>query len=536
MDGIQLALMVASILAFYLSYLVLLRRSSKLRDVRGPASPSWIFGNVLQLTLSKNYGEYEFQWLKKYGSAYRIKGFFGEDRLMVSDTAALQYMLNREHFVLGPSFGNAGRLTYSTGSVWLVEERDHKRVRTPLNAGFTAAAVRSYIPIFERVAQILTEQFDDITSDSVGDVSPLFGQATLAAVTEAVLGLSLDDLGDEYISTNLKLMYEFKGSAFKDLVLTIMCRTMTANQSATQLLVDALLGWIPVPFRDLASRIPVEPFKFIHRAKYMSNEIGMKVIQNSKNAKSRGLDGTCGLYGDLVGNTGPTFSERDIVDQTSLLLLAGQDTTANTLTFGFIELARNVDFQEQLRAEIHASLGSGDAKTYDTMPLLNAFIKEVLRMYPAVAVSDRLATEDVVLPLSEPIITSQGTQISEIPILKGQVVYMGTAQYQRSESRWGPDANEFNPSRWLKEGGALNGEGVSSYANLLTFFGGSRICLGWRFALLEMQIFICELVAKFHFSLPDEDHLNARCRYAFTLQPVLPDGKKAAFLQIKRVM
>ncbi|KAK7065006.1 cytochrome P450 [Favolaschia claudopus] len=509
--------MVASILALYLSYLVLLRRSSKLREVRGPASPSWIFGNMLQLTLSQHYGEYEFEWLKKYGSVYRIKGFFGEDRLMVSDTAALQYMLNREHFVLGPSFGNAARLTYNNRNAFITE-RDHKRVRTPLNAGFTAAAVRSYIPIFERVAQILTEKFDDITSHSVGDISPLFGQATLAAVTEAVLGLTLNDLGDEYISTNLKLI------------------TMTANQSATQLLVDALLGWIPVPIRDLASRIPVEPFKFIHRAKYMSNEIGMKVIQNSKNAKNRGLEVNSGLYGDLVGNTGPTFSERDIADQTSLLLLAGQDTTANTLTFGFIELARNVEFQEQLRAEIHASLGSGDAKAYDSMPLLNAFIKEALRMYPAVAVSDRLAAEDAVLPLSEPIITSQGTQITEIPILKGQVVYLGTAQYQRSESRWGPDANEFNPSRWLKEGGALNGEGVSSYANLLTFFGGSRICLGWRFALLEMQIFICELVGKFHFSLPDEDHLNARCRYAFTLQPVLPDGKKAAFLQIKRVV
>ncbi|KAK7007965.1 cytochrome P450, partial [Favolaschia claudopus] len=370
--------------------------------------------------------------------------------------------------------------------------------------------------IFERVAQILTEQFDDFTCHSVGDISPLFGQATLAAVTEAILGLSLNDLGDEYISTNLELM------------------KMAANQSATQLLVDALLRWIPVAIRDLVIHIPVQPFKFLHRARYLSDSIGMKVIQDSKNAKSRGLDGSCGLYGDLVGKTGPTFSERDILAQTSLLLLAGQDTTANTLTFGFIELARNVDFQEQLRAEIHASLGSGDANTYDSMPLLNAFIKEVLRMYPPLAVSERLATEDVILPLSEPIITSQGTQISEIPILKGQVVYMGTAQYQRSESRWGPDANEFKPSRWLKDEGPLNGEGVSSYANLLTFFGGSRICLGWLG--MEMQIFICELVAKFHLSIPEEDHLNARCRYALTLQPMLPDGKKAAFLKIERVV
>ncbi|KAK7007953.1 hypothetical protein R3P38DRAFT_3593030, partial [Favolaschia claudopus] len=103
---------------------------------------------MLQLTLSATYGEYEFEWLKKYGSVYRIKGLFGEDRLVIADTAALQCMLNREHFALGPSLGNAGRLQYGAGSVWLVQERDHKRIRIPLNAGFTAVAVRSYIPIF----------------------------------------------------------------------------------------------------------------------------------------------------------------------------------------------------------------------------------------------------------------------------------------------------------------------------------------------------------------------------------------------------
>ncbi|KAK6988682.1 cytochrome P450 [Favolaschia claudopus] len=374
----------------------------------------------------------------------------------------------------------------------------------------------------------LTEQFDEIASHSVGDISPLLGQATLASVAEAILGLSLNELGDEFISTNLQLI------------------NVASNQSATQVLADALLRWIPNAICDLMLYIPVQPFSFVSRAKVLTDEIGKRVIRSSKIAKSKGLEGIGGFYDALVdkaqtyssdGNN--AFSERDILDQTTLLLLAGQDTTANTLVFGFLELARDVDLQERLRAEIHfyyaSRLGTRDANTFDNMPLLNAFIKETLRLYPAVALSDRVATEDVVLPLSEPIITSRGKQLTQIPIPKGQIVYIGTAEYQRSESIWGPDAHEFKTSRWLKDDGPLKGEGVSSYANLLSFFGGTRICLGWRFALLEMQIFVCELVTKFEFSLPDEVHLRTTCQYAMTLQPMLPDGKKGAFLAIKRV-
>ncbi|KAJ7839939.1 hypothetical protein B0H14DRAFT_3458392 [Mycena olivaceomarginata] len=39
------------------------RRSSAIRDIPGPPSPSWIFGHLRQLLLSPVYGEHEFTWL-----------------------------------------------------------------------------------------------------------------------------------------------------------------------------------------------------------------------------------------------------------------------------------------------------------------------------------------------------------------------------------------------------------------------------------------------------------------------------------------
>ncbi|KAJ6549806.1 cytochrome P450 [Mycena capillaripes] len=175
------------------------------------------------------------------------------------------------------------------------------------------------------------------------------------------------------------------------------------------------------------------------------------------------------------------LSEKEVTQQVGLLLVAGQDTTANTIAWGLLELARNPQFQDQLRDEIHSMLGtSGGSIAYDSMPLLNAFIKETNRFYPAAPLLDRIATQDTTLPLAQPITTTTGERMSQIPILKGQFLTLGIGSYHsRLKSRWGADADEFNPHRWLD--GTVNREaavGVGPYANLLSFSGGIRTCLG----------------------------------------------------------
>ncbi|KAK7045258.1 cytochrome P450 [Favolaschia claudopus] len=515
MNTTQYSSLAAGMLFLYLAYLGL-RRKRHLREIPGPPSPSWIFGNTLQLLTTPIYGEYEFQWLRQYGSVYRVKGCFGEDRLMISDPASLQVILNgRQYYAMGPSYENAAHLVYNPGSVLLCNEGEHKRLRGALNDGFSAAAVRTYLPIFERFSHILTEQFDAIAGQTSMNVLPPLGHATLSAITQVVLGLSLDDLGDEFISTNFLIL------------------GMAATASPAELLRDALMVLMPSAIKNLARHLPIEPLKSLDKARVLSNKIGKSVIRDIREAKSQGLDGVGAFYDELVDRT---LSEHDILEQTSLLLLAGQDTTTNTIGFGLLELAQNTDFQDQLRAEIHSSLGvGGDTTVYENMPLLNAFIKEALRMYPSVSLSDRVAVQDHILPLSQPIMTSLGEQITEIPIMKGQVVYLATGQYQRWNSRWGEDAHEFKPSRWMDGGPTHKEDAVGGYANLLTFHGGSRVCLGWRFALLEMQVFISELVGKFEISLPTHDHSQTVPRYALTLQPTLPNGKKGALVALKRV-
>jgi cytochrome P450 len=63
--------------------------------------------------------------------------------------------------------------------------------------------------------------------------------------------------------------------------------------------------------------------------------------------------------------------------------------------------------------------------------IFNDDMQEVLRFYPSLPIADRVATADCVLPLGEPLKTTTGAKISEIPIRRGQRLYVSIAGYHR---------------------------------------------------------------------------------------------------------
>ncbi|KAJ7447240.1 hypothetical protein FB451DRAFT_782447 [Mycena latifolia] len=80
-----------AIICFASLWKVLRRSPDTFATTPGPSSPSWIYGNMLQLVLAEHYGDHEFKWQKQYGPLYRVKGCFGEDRLVISDPLALRH-------------------------------------------------------------------------------------------------------------------------------------------------------------------------------------------------------------------------------------------------------------------------------------------------------------------------------------------------------------------------------------------------------------------------------------------------------------
>jgi len=131
----------------------------------------------------------------------------------------------------------------------------------------------------------------------------------------------------------------------------------------------------------------------------------------------------------------------------------------------------------------------------------------------------RCAAIDDVIPLGSSIRDRSGKIISKIRVKKGDVITIPIAPVNQLKSIWGPDAHEFRPERWSDIKASEIGS-VSSipgiYSNLLTFLGGPRNCIGYRFALAEIKTFMFTLLRSCQFdidpSLEIEKKLNIVAR------------------------
>ncbi|KAJ7268974.1 cytochrome P450 [Mycena rebaudengoi] len=502
------------------SAFIWLRRSTASRilgTLPGPRSPSWVYGNMLQLLCADSYGDYEFRWQQQYGAVYRVKGCFGEDRLVISDPEALRNIINSPSFGYPPARWKIGNVTMTSDNVACVVGEEHRRIRADMGPGFSGQGVRNFLPIFLDVANKMANEWEILCSPGSSirlDVAKMMNHGTLDIICTAALGFPVDSVQNPdhpLARTHLDIL----GAAFV--------------RARAGIVAEFLTTYTPEFMLRLSLHLPIGPTRALLTFKTTTDQIMEQKTQEYKMNQSETNDLLSTMFA-ASSKTGVTVAQ--VVHQIPLLLVAGQDTSANVLSWALLELARHPDFQHSLRQEILAHKRKGVEVEYNDMPLLNALLKETLRLTPAGPILERIATEDCVLPLSTAIKTSSGTHIRELPIRKGQIIFLALAAYQRQEPLWGSDAHEFKPSRWL-EGDPCTGPALGPYAKLLSFLGGPRVCPGWRFALLEMQVILTELLAKFSVSLPENNIIRARLS---TVQfPVDNKGAKGLHLVVGRL-
>ncbi|KAJ7145317.1 cytochrome P450 [Mycena crocata] len=496
--------------------LTLILRSRRSRDVieeiPGPPSPSPT-GNLLEIILEVPYGVFEFQWQKKYGPLYRTKGCFGENRLMISDPTALKHILSRpDTYMKSPQQQLINSTGLGQGSLLTAEGEVHRRIRSVMNPAFSAASIRALSPTLKAAAHEVSERWEALCDaqgpNDVLDIYPSLHDTTLQAVGEGVVGY------------NFQADKDF-AARYHNLVV------IAADRSKFSILTDGILPYIPKPVMNIILRFPPPALVKLIEFKGAIGALAKTLIKDKTDALELGIEQEKDLISVLVGSNSQSTSKmtfEEIQDQFGTITVAGEDTTANTVAWSLYELAKNSDLQEKLRAEL-LEAGTDESVDYDRLPILNALIKEILRLYSTVPQTERVAAKDSVLPLSEPITTASGKIITEIPVKKGQHLVIAISSYHRLPSVWGEDAEQFNPLRWLDGNVAAAGASIGPYSNLFVLvIRGSRTCIGWRFSLAEMQIIISELVRKFSFSLPDKVVIQPT--FAITLVPMAADGPK----------
>ncbi len=196
--------------------------------------------------------------------------------------------------------------------------------------------------------------------------------------------------------------------------------------------------------------------------------------------------------------------------------VAGYETTSCVLAFTIWALAQNPDIQSKLREEVRTIAGE---PTYDDfvdpnlLPYLDAVCKEAMRMFLPSTRNEKVAEEDDVIPLRQPIRGADGSWIKSVPVKKGQVIHIPSFAINRDEAVFG-DADTFRPTRWLVGRGdateakyCTQGEhGIppadhmcGGWSGLFTFTEGPRICVGMRLALFEYKAILTTLTRSFQF-------------------------------------
>lgn len=176
-------------------------------------------------------------------------------------------------------------------------------------------------------------------------------------------------------------------------------------------------------------------------------------------------------------------------------IIAGRDTTAQTLSWMTYELMQNPDVLQKVRDEVEGIERLDYATLSKGLPYLRAVMNETLRLHPVVPCALKFASKDTTIPGEHPVHLS-----------KGDGIIVHTYSMGRNPSIW-PEPFKFNPERHI-------GVKHSEY-KLFVFNAGPRACLGRDFAYLEALMCAIRMVENFDFTIVDPNSIAFM--FSFTL-------------------
>ncbi|NLT07386.1 MAG: cytochrome P450 [Solirubrobacterales bacterium] len=208
--------------------------------------------------------------------------------------------------------------------------------------------------------------------------------------------------------------------------------------------------------------------------------------------RRRAGDGRGDILAMLLGardDDGRALDDREIRDQLLTLMFAGHDTTASTISFLLYELARNPEERALLQAVADRAPGAAPGLA-GTANRLEDAIDETLRLYPPAWVGPRLAlAEDTLAGVRVP----AGARVN----------YCSWATHRLPDLWSEPD--RFDPARFADERAAALPKGA-----YVPFGGGSRTCVGMRFAHLEIRALATAILGRCTPELQSDHQMTVR--------------------------
>ena len=334
---------------------------------------------------------------------------------------------------------------------------DHRARRRVVGQLFSAAALRRYSPaVVAQVDALAAELRESTTSTPLVDRLRRFAFGVIA---EVVLGLKGDD----------------REALFSDFEI-----------------------WTRALF-SLPLAIPGTPFARALQARARLLARLRRVLTEARERAAAGLPlaGGLDLLSGGLDEAGLPLDDDDLVEQLLLLLFAGYETTASSLSClmaALLQHPQTLDWlEEELRQLPWPPAADQAVGAYDgaAAPRLAAVVQEVMRLNPPVGGFFRRTTQDLVL--------------DGVAVPAGRVVQVALAATNRYLPEAGEgstptdDLEQFRPTRHLDGGSGLS---------LLPFGGGERVCLGKALAELEIRLMAVGLLKQVRLQLAPHQDLS----------------------------
>lgn len=208
-----------------------------------------------------------------------------------------------------------------------------------------------------------------------------------------------------------------------------------------------------------------------------------KIVSDRRNSKEDHHDLLAMLMNVKDENGNYVMTDEQLRDEMIGILVAGHDTTASALSWAFYLLAKNPDKKKKLQEEVDSVLSNRKINKDDLekLPYTKMVFEEALRLYPPAWGFPREAQED--------------DDLNGFLVKKNLTIVLSPYVTHRHPEFWEKPL-EFYPEHFEEE--AVKKRHKFAF---FPFGGGSRMCIGQHFAMLEAQLIIASLVQRFDFEL-----------------------------------
>ncbi|GJE84919.1 cytochrome P450 [Phanerochaete sordida] len=478
---------------------------SPLDNIPGPERTSFWQGNYGDI-YHRHAWNFHDRARELFGPVFRFWGPLGTRGLYVFDPKALNNIIVKDQHVYEETrwFISWNINAFGLGLLSTLGEH-HRKQRKLLNPVFSIAHMRHMTPIFYHTTHRLRAAVaSEVGRDSAEvDVLGWMGRLALELIGQGGLGYSFDPL-----VSSARNSY---GDAIKDYA------PLLISMQLWRTFYPYVYDYVPLSVRRFFA--PLVPARNYQRIREIINTMdyhSRRIFREKKAALEKGDEAVLMQVGagkdimsillkaNMEAADEDKLDEDELIGQMSTLVFAATDTTSNALSRIFHLLADHQDVQDKMRAELMEAGPDGEDIPYDTLvalPYMDAVCRETLRLHPPVNSMARETREDVVMPLSEPIVGRNGEAMSEILVPKDTLILVGIRACNRNKALWGDDAEEWKPERWLAPlPEALGGAHVPGvYSHLMTFLGGGRACIGFKFSQLEMKVVLAVMLRSFKF-------------------------------------